>query len=249
MTPTSPVIVIIQARIGSTRLTGKVLRPLAGRPMVGHVISRAARIPGIDGVVVAIPELPEDDPLAAYLSTVPETEVVRGPSEDVLARYLLAASIHRAQTIIRITADCPLLCPEISGRVLREFGRSAATDYASNTLERTYPRGLDTEVVSRRALEVAGREAARIADREHVTPFIWRQPERFVLQGVRDRQNNSDLRWTVDTEEDLRLVARLCDAFAEARAEPDYEDLLTYARLHPELASINREVRQKEVEA
>lgn len=248
MTETRPVVVVIQARLGSTRLPRKVLRPLAGRPMVDHVVARAARITGVDALVVAIPELPEDDPLASHLAGRAGVEVVRGPSEDVLGRYLKAARVCRAETIVRVTADCPLLCPEISSRVLAEFLAGESIDYASNTLERSYPRGVDTEVVSRLALETADREATRDSDREHVTPFIWRQRRRFVLHSVRDDEDNSDLRWTVDTAEDLRMVARLRDGFGGRGHEPDYRELLAYARLHPEIAEINRDVRQKELE-
>lgn len=248
MTTPGRVVVVIQARMGSTRLPGKVLQPLVGRPMVGHVVSRAARIPGIDGLVVAIPDLAEDDPLATYLAELDGIDVVRGSGDDVLDRYLQATRAHRAETVVRITADCPLLCPEVSGRVLNEFALNSGLDYASNTLERSYPRGLDTEVVSRRALEAAAREATSRSDREHVLPFIWRQPQRFALHSVRDQHDNSDLRWTVDTPEDFEMISSLLLGLEPAGPEPSYQELLRHARRHPELVEINRAVGQKELE-
>ena len=249
MKRTGRVVVVVQARMGSTRMPGKVLQPLSGVPMVGHVVARAARIPGTDRLATAIPALEEDDVLEAYLRTLPQVEIVRGSAEDVLDRYRQAARRLDADTIVRVTADCPLLCPEVSARVLRAYDAHPRADYASNTLQRTYPRGLDTEVFSRAALEVAASEASRPSDREHVTPFLWRQPDRFTLVSVADDRDASRLRWTVDTREDLDMVEALL-ASIEGRAElPDYEALLAHLERHPELARINRHVRQKGLEA
>lgn len=235
--------------MGSTRLPGKVLEPLLGIPMLGHVVARARRIPGIDQLVVAIPLLEEDEPLNDYLRTLPDVDVFRGSAEDVLDRYLQAARAQRADTIVRLTADCPLLCPEVSGRILAEFGAADRADYASNTRQRSYPRGLDTEVVSRSALETAASEASRHSDREHVTPFIWRQPDRFALLSVVDESDASHLRWTVDTREDFQMVSEMLAAFDDPAKPPDYESLLRHAHRHPELAEINRRVCQKGLEA
>ena len=149
-------VVVIQARIGSRRLPGKVLADIGGRPMIAHVLERAEAITGIDDVMVAVPDLPEDDPLASAVASL-GASVVRGATDDVLGRYLAAADAGRADVVVRVTADCPLLSPSVSSSVVAAYARGGA-DYASNTLERRSPRGLDTEVVSVETLRAAGRE-------------------------------------------------------------------------------------------
>jgi spore coat polysaccharide biosynthesis protein SpsF len=236
--------------MGSTRLPGKVLELLAGTPMAGRVAERAKRIEGVDRVVFAIPRLAEDDPLASYLESLTSIEVHRGSPDDVLDRYLQAAREHEAEVVMRLTADCPLLCPEVSARVLSEF-RETEPDYASNTILRTFPRGLDTEVFSRAALEQAASEATRESDREHVTPFIWRHPDRFAIRHVVGASDASDLRWTVDAIEDLEMVSALLELLSAQHGRgsdtPTYEELLRLARQHPEITEINRDVRQREI--
>lgn len=239
---------IIQARMGSTRLPGKVLRPLAGRPMVEHVVRRVQQIPDLDVVVTAIPEGASDDPLAEHLAGLEGLTVFRGPEDDVLARYVGAARAAEADVVVRITADCPLICPSVSHRVLAAFlERRDELDYASNTLERTYPQGLDTEVVARTALESAAAEATERPDREHVTYFLWRQPERFRLYSVTDTEDHSDLRWTVDTAEDFELVERVLGALPDGEHHTaDYGRLLDLFAEHPEWRRLNETVRQKQ---
>jgi len=239
------VVAIVQARMGSSRLPGKSLRSLAGEPMIGRVVERAGRIPGITEVRVAIPDRAEDDPLADYLSTL-EVGLSRGSETDVLARFEQAATQACADVVMRLTGDCPLLCPSVSGRVLAEYlERRAGCDYASNTLERTFPRGLDTEVFSRSALGLANSQATSPSDREHVTPFLWRQPERFRLHAVVDSVDRSRHRWTVDTEEDFELARLLYTELFTAGGDFDYEELRACLARHPEWSEINRHVRQK----
>ena len=242
------IVAIIQARLGSTRLPGKVLRPLSGQPMIGHVIDRALRIRGIDRVQMAVPDRPADEPLLAYLEARGEIGVTRGPEEDVLRRYALAAEDTGADVVMRINGDCPLLSPTVSRIVLSQFlDPLEAFDYASNTLERTYPRGLDVEVFSAEVLRTADQEAAQPAEREHVTPFIWRRPERFRLRSVRDAEDHSHLRWTVDTAQDFALVEKI---YAELfRDDPafDYPDVLACLERHPDWTRLNRRVRQRPV--
>lgn len=237
------VVAIIQARMGSTRLPGKVLEPIGDRPMLAHVVERAMRIPGVRGAIVAIPDLSEDDVLQEALVKlgVPFT---RGPADDVLARYEVALDAAGPDTegIVRITADCPLLSPEVSGRVVAGL---AGADYVSNTLDRTYPRGLDTEAVRVDALRLAAREARSPAEREHVTPFIWRRPQRFRLTSIRDDVDRSHLRWTVDLPEDLATVRAIY-----AELGPDIFDLEAIYDLvgrRPELATMNASVEQKRI--
>lgn len=238
-------VAIVQARMGSTRLPGKVLRPLAGRPMVERVLERARRIAGVAEVVLATTVLAEDDPLAAYVGRALGANVVRGPVDDVLARYVGAAASARAEAIVRITADCPLLSPVVSGHVVARFLDAAgALDYVSNVVRRTYPRGLDTEILSREALERAHREAVEPADREHVTRYVYRHPERFRIGSVEAERDLSAYRWTVDTPEDLALAERLYDELGP-RADFEVDDVLAALARHPEWAELNRGLAQK----
>ena len=241
MSPRGRVVAIVQARVGSTRLPGKVLMPLAGRPMVAHVLDRAAATVGVDAVAAAIPDLPEDDVLAAVCRRS-GVRVVRGSSEDVLSRYATAAGESEAEIVVRLTADCPLLSPLVSGEVL---GRFEGCDYASNTLRRTYPRGLDTEVFSADALHAAHAEASGAAEREHVTPFIYRRPERFRLVEVLNDVDLSDLRWTVDTPDDFSFARAVYDALG---AEFEVADVLALLERRPALRQLNASTQQKPLE-
>lgn len=240
------VVVIVQARMGSTRLPGKVLMDLEGRPMLERQLERLARARTPDATVVATTTDPRDQPIVdlAMRLGVP---VTRGSEDDVLARYLQAAHEHAADIVVRVTADCPLIDPEVLDRCGDALLADPNLDYASNTLERTYPRGLDVEALRLPVLEIAHDEATEPTDREHVTRFIWRQPERFRLHPITDDRDHSNLRWTVDTPEDLELVRAVY-----ADTLPDnpcftYADALDHARSHPALHALNAHVEQKAV--
>lgn len=234
-------VAVIQARMGSTRLPGKVMREIAGRPMIDRVVGRARRIPGVDKVVVATSVLDREAPLVEHLEEK-EVPVVRGPEEDVLARYVRAMETHKADAVVRLTGDCPLLMPEVSDRVIQAF-LGDECDYASNTIERTYPRGLDTEVISPDALRHVDAEATDRADREHVTRCIRQRPDRFSLCSVTADQDRSDLRWTVDEESDLKLVRQIYGELSGM--DFGYQDVLSLLEAHPGWTDINRDVEQK----
>lgn len=209
--------------------------------MVRHVLERASAIEGIDEVIAAIPDLPQDDPLADVVADAGFV-VSRGSADDVLSRYATAAASSAAETVVRLTADCPLLSPRVSRRVLEAF---IECDYASNTITRTYPRGLDTEVMTFAALESAHREAAKPSEREHVTPFIWRNPDRFRLRHVTAEPDRSNLRWTVDTAEDMAFATAVYDELGSGFEVGDVLDLL---ERKPKLGELNRGAVQKPVE-
>lgn len=190
--------------MGSSRLPGKVLADLGGRPVVQHVVSRAAAIDGVDDVVLAIPEGADDDPLDSAARGL-DVRVLRGHPTDVLSRYYAAARATNADAIVRITADCPLLDPAISGRVVERF-QAGNADYVSNVHPPTFPDGYDTEVMTRDALETAWREASDPYEREHVTPFIWKRAERFRVANVLSHEDRSSWRLTLDTAEDLERL-------------------------------------------
>jgi spore coat polysaccharide biosynthesis protein SpsF len=233
---------IIQARMGSERLPGKVLRPLLARPMLDHVLRRAAAVPGVEQTIVATSTAPIDDRIEEWGAAAGVT-VFRGSEDDVLDRYVQAALPHSPTAVMRITADCPLLDPEVSQRVLDAFWRHwPAVDYAVNV---GYPRGLDTEVVSLDALGRAHTDARDAREREHVTLHIWRRPEIFRVLEVRsDGPDLSGLRWTVDTEEDFAFVQAVFEQLGDS--DFGWEGVLGLVTRHPALAELNRHVRQKE---
>ncbi len=233
-------VAIIQARMGSTRLPGKVLTDLAGRPVLAHVVERARRIPGVDGVVVATTERRQDEPVDALAREL-GVQVFRGSERDVLDRYWRAAEATGASAVLRITADCPLLDPVLSGEVVRRFWAETA-DYASNIHPPTYPDGLDTEVVSLRALEAAWTEAKQDFEREHVTPFIWMNPARFRLANVQSGEDLSSLRWTLDEPGDLDFLNAVMDRLPAGHFA--YADVLGVLGAHPELAKLNEGIER-----
>lgn len=206
-------VAIIQARMGSTRLPGKVLTDLAGRPMLEHVVRRVTGARGVDAVCVATTELARDDAVAR-LGERCGAEVFRGSEDDVLGRYAQAARRLDARLVIRVTADCPLYDPDLLAEMLAARARLVAAtgpvDYYSNCGVRTYPRGLDTEILPAEVLAAADREATLPVEREHVTPFVRNRPERFRLEDHLNPDGDwSAWRWTVDEPEDLELARRI----------------------------------------
>jgi spore coat polysaccharide biosynthesis protein SpsF (cytidylyltransferase family) len=207
-------VAIVQARMGSTRLPGKVLADLDGRPVLALVLERTAATPGLDAVAVAAPDLPRDDAIAEFCARE-NVICVRGSESDVLDRYHRAAAQLAADIVVRITADCPLIDPEVVGRLLA-FRADNDFDYAGNATgalppgRNRFPDGLDCEVFTAAALELAHREAADAYDREHVTPFMGRDER--LRRGVLEAEHDyGDERWTVDYPEDLERVREIVD--------------------------------------
>jgi spore coat polysaccharide biosynthesis protein SpsF len=235
-------VAIIQARTGSTRLPGKVLLSLLGEPLLVHVVRRVAMASTVDAVVVATTEAPGDDAIVD-LAGREGWLVERGSEADLVDRYVSAARTHRADRVVRVTSDCPLVDPNLIDEVVTALAKSGA-DYASNTLEpRTYPRGLDVEALTMAALELANLEDRDPASREHATPFIYRHPERFRLAAVRNPVDLSVYRWTVDTPEDFELIRRMYDALG--RDDFDWHDALAVVEAHPDWTTLNEHVPQK----
>lgn len=237
------IVAIIQARMGSARLPGKVVSDISGRPMLAHVIERALAIKGVNKLVVATSVNSRDNSIEE-LATQMGISVFRGDENDVLARYCLAAHKYYAEAVLRITGDCPLIDPDVSAQVIDNFIKHKP-DYASNCLERTYPRGLDTEIFTMEALDAAFTEARSPAEREHVTPFIQSRPERFRLLNVGRQLNLSHLRWTVDTEEDLNFVREIYSNLWQPASIFSMSDILALLNDKPELNKINQHVKQK----
>lgn len=236
-------VAIIQARMSSTRLPGKVFADVCGQPLLHHVVCRARRARTPDQVVVATSDRPADDVVARFceMSAVP---CFRGSEEDVLDRYCHAARHFKAEAVVRVTADCPLLDPDVIDRVVQAF-LAGDQDYVSNTLDRTYPDGLDVEVFSFAALARAWREARLPSEREHVTPYIWKHPELFRLGNVKQDEDLSDLRWTVDEPRDLEFV-RAVYRWLGPRSDFGMQEVLALLREHPELGRINAGIERNE---
>jgi len=238
------VVAIVQARMGSTRLPGKVMAEIAGRPTIEHVVSRAHRAASCDALWLACSDSAADDPLAVHVSALGH-DIFRGDEEDVLSRFAAVAERSGADAVVRITGDCPMIDPGVIDLAVEKF-RSNGADYVSNHIERSYPDGLDVEVFSRAALDRAHAEAEDAFLREHVTPYIHgRHRGRlpcgdFAVEQIVNPVDFSHLRWTLDEPEDLaflrRLLARLPEGFhwmeavAAMTAEPD---LFWINRKHP----------------
>jgi spore coat polysaccharide biosynthesis protein SpsF len=200
--------------MGSRRLPGKVLALLSGSPVLQFVTTRVVKARTVDHVVVATSVQPGDDPIASWCAAEGVT-CVRGPEADVLARYALAAEATSADVVVRVTADCPLLSPAVVDLVVDARSASDA-DYASNTLARSFPHGLDVECLTRAALDGAATEALDPDEREHVTPFVYNRPERYLLTSVAAPEDWSWLRWTLDTAVDLQALESIIAAIPSA---------------------------------
>ena len=240
------VVAIVQARMGSSRLPGKVLREISGKSMLMRVLERLQRACSLDEILVATTDASVDDVIEQECRRL-LVPLFRGSEEDVLDRYMQAARWMKADVVTRITSDCPLIDPEITDSIVRAF-LAQRPDYASNTLDRTYPRGLDAEVMSFHTLERAWRDANQPYQREHVTPYICEHPEEFKLLSISADRNNNRHRWTVDTQEDMEFV-RAIYARLGGRAEFSWQDILALLEREPELAEINGSIAQKELQA
>ena len=236
---------IVQARMGSQRFPGKVLKPLGGMPLLWHTFHRLKRVPVIDEIVLATSDLELDDPLADFAKEE-RIPCFRGSEEDVLERYYRAADEFEADVIIRITGDCPFIDPEITRRTIKLFLNNNL-DYSSNILERTFPRGTDTEVFSLEALERAYHEGVRPEDREHVTYYIRTHPEKFKLKGIRNHKDLSYIRHCVDVEQDYLFAKALFFHLAVYNIFFTTSDIERVLRKFPWLMEINRGVQQKKV--
>lgn len=240
-------VTIVQARMTSSRLPGKVLMDLGGHPMLAQQLRRLKRCRRTDEIVVATTVNDADDPVVA-LANVEHVRWFRGSEHDVLSRYIGAAQESQADVVVRITADCPLVDPDLTDRVIEELLSCAQEcDYASNVVDRTFPRGLDVEVLFFDTLECIGRLSQSHSAREHVTLYLRSErPDLFLVRSITDAENNSDLRWVVDSTEDITMIRLFYEGLDLGNQVVPYRDMLTFVRSHPEIAQINVHVRQKE---
>lgn len=238
------IIGIIQARMGSTRLPGKVMMAVAGKSLIAHQIDRLRRSRHLTGLCVATSDLSGDDVLAHHVQGL-GIPVFRGSEQDVLDRFYRAALAQQADIVLRFTGDCPLIDPVLVDDLIalyRETNPPLA--YAAIDVSR-YPRGLDAELVSMPTLHTAWTEARADFEREHVMPFLWRRPERFGLAWLTDPTIDAPWRWCVDTEQDLILVRHLLETLLPANPAFGWRDADGAMRAHPDWGLINRDVVQK----
>jgi spore coat polysaccharide biosynthesis protein SpsF len=234
-------LVVVQARLSSTRLPQKVLLPLAGKPLLARMLERvrAARTP-FDVCVATTTD--DGDDRVVRLADQLGVACVRGHPTDLLDRHLQAARQAGAEAVAKIPSDCPLIDPAVIDRVLGAFLEDTSFDYVSNLHPATWPDGYDIEVMTRAALETAHREATRAHEREHTTPFLWDQPERFRLRNVvweRDLQMTHRL--TIDYPEDYELIRAVFEALHREGAPPfGLDEILAYLEAHPEVFRINQ---------
>ena len=203
----SKVVTIIQARVGSTRLPGKVLKKLGGRTVISHVLQRCQAIEGVDVVCCAIPDTPSNDELVLEVERIGGV-VYRGKELDVLNRYYMAAEFFDADIIVRVTSDCPLIDPNVCGNVLK-LAMDQSADYATNNNPPSWPHGLDCEVFSKKWLQRAEVESSDPFEREHVTPFIRKHPEAKTVNLTCSVSGLDGHRWTLDTMEDFRFMTEI----------------------------------------
>lgn len=240
------VVAIVQARMGSKRLPGKVLLEIQDEPMLIWVVERARLAQSVDDVIVATTNEIEDDAIVE-LCREHGIDVVRGNALDVLDRYWQAAQEHEADIIVRLTADCPLIDPDLIDRTVQALLEAEPpADFSANRLpwERTYPIGLDVEVCTVEALKSAWSEAAQAHEREHVMPYLYENPERFRIVHVKAEEEYGHLRWTVDTGQDLEFICEIAELLPD-RNEFRWRDVLEVVQKNPDLAEINADVQHK----
>lgn len=237
---------IVQARMGSTRLPGKVMKKIVGKPMLELMIERLKCCKELNGIIIATTNSEADQAIVDLVNSLDGILLFRGSEEDVLSRYHGAAVMYNAETVVRVTSDCPLIDPVILDKIVNVYHEKAgAIDYASNIRERTYPRGLDVEVFSFAALDRAFKEATLQPDREHVTEYILQRPVEFRMYDVVDKSDKSSLRWTVDTQEDFELITKIYESLYMGQPDFKYHDILKLLEKYPEWNSINAHIEQK----
>lgn len=240
-------VIIIQGRMGSSRLSGKIMKNLCGRTVLAHDIERLRQVKQADLIIAATTVNPSDHPIALEAGRC-GTAVYRGSEEDVLERYYGAAKESGAEAVIRVTSDCPLIDPLIIDDMITIFHKGGI-DYMTNQshmiAERTYPRGLDAEIFTFEALEQAYKSADQRYQREHVTPYLYENCSRLYY--YKSEINYSGYRWTLDTEEDWNLIERIYGYLYHGKHDFYLKEILELIQEHPELTQINNMIEQKKL--
>jgi spore coat polysaccharide biosynthesis protein SpsF len=237
--------IYVQARMGSTRLPGKVLHPVLGKPLLSYLLERLKRVQNAQKIVVATTSNAEDD----AIETLCKKEGVysfRGNEENVLHRFWSCAEQDKPEAIVRITGDCPLIDPAIIDKIIEEYTSNKDwVDYVSNTLTRSYPRGMDCEIFSYKALQKAYEAETTASEKEHVTLYMYLHPELFKLKDIEYKQDLSHLRLTVDTKEDFELIRLILENLYPKHPMFSLQDIIDVLDQHPSWKKINSSIEQK----
>lgn len=238
----------VEARMASSRLPGKILMDLAGKPSLERLVERARRSKYVQEVVVATTVNASDDAVEAWGKKA-GVSIWRGSEDDVLKRVLDAATAYKADVIVELTGDCPLVDPALMDEVIAHYVAHPELDYVSNNKERSYARGFDVQVFSRAVLAEVDRLTQDPADHEHVSLYIYEHPERYKIATLRAPEAlfAPEQRVCVDTEKDYAVVRSIFEALLPAKPRFDARDVMDYLRAHPEVARLNAEVKQKPV--
>ena len=224
-------LVILQARMESTRLPGKVLMPICGKPMIELQIARILRSKLISDLVVAIPDTAENDVLSDHLEKL-NVKVFRGSHQNVYERYIDTSRKYPSKSIIRLTADCPLVMPDLIDKMIEHFN-SIEVDYLSNALTETFPDGLDIEIFGTKVLFRLQEFELNSQEKEFVTLGIYQRPENFLIEKFESKTFLGDERWTVDYPEDFEFVTKVFTFFTGNKSEFNTQDILSYIDLDP----------------
>lgn len=239
------VVAIIQARMTSTRLPGKVLKKVMDKTLLEYQLERVACSKQIDEIIVATTVNKSDDPIVELCNRL-DVSTYRGSENDVLSRYYEAAVQSEADVVVRLTSDCPLIDPDIIDQVIEKY-LTSDFDYVSNTQIRTYPRGMDTEVFSAKMLELAHLNGRKDYEREHVTPYMYLNKDINSVGQLIDRQDNNEYRLTVDTPEDLELITKIIKEIYPNDEAYCLNKILKLLEEKPELTFINQHIEQKKL--
>jgi spore coat polysaccharide biosynthesis protein SpsF len=236
------VVAVIQARMGSTRLPGKVLQSIGGATMLERVCTRVQRAKSLAQALVATTIEPADDAIVRECQRL-GVPFFRGSEDDVLDRYYRASLVSSPEVVVRITSDCPIIDPDVVDLTVNALEHAGA-DYASNVRVRRFPHGLDTEVMTFAALERAWREASQPYERVHVTPYLYQHPELFRIESVEGPGDRGTWRWTVDTAEDLEFARAIYERLGNVDTFT-WLDAVAAIESEPKLAALNAHIRQK----
>ena len=239
------IICIIQARMGSTRLPGKVMKKIKRKSILYYVIERVKKSKMIDKIIIATTTNKNDDLIVKEAKKL-KVDIFRGSEEDVLSRYFFASKEFNADIVIRITSDCPLIDPEIIDKIIKKHIESKS-DYTSNTIKRTYPRGFDTEVFNKDIIKDVYKNASEKYQREHVTIFILENKERYKITNVETKGKlyRPDIRVTLDTIEDFELISKIIENFDDISF--GLEEVIDFLNENPQLLELNKNINHKEV--
>ncbi|OGT32153.1 MAG: hypothetical protein A3E87_05025 [Gammaproteobacteria bacterium RIFCSPHIGHO2_12_FULL_35_23] len=238
------ILCVLQARMSSTRLPSKVLKKILNTPMLALQIERIKRSKYIDQLVVATSEQPEDLAICKLCKEV-GVDFFQGSLQDVLSRYYQVSLKYRPEHVVRLTGDCPLIDWEIIDLTIEQHLKNK-NDYTANVIEPTYPDGLDVEVMSFKTLQTINSKAVEAIDREHVTQYIYRHKQEFILGSVKQETNHSHLRWTVDEPEDFDLIRNIFESLYPKKSDFKMNDILQWLKNNPELAIRNQQYKRNE---